>query len=259
MLTDQSVGKPGESRRFRKHVETSQRRVTLSSSLSIHEMLTLELPRTRAGSVLPTVLTYTLCFLGHCLKGPLCPYIHNPTTVAICKEYLQKGTCPAGQSCDLSHDPTPERTPACLHFLRGKCSNPTCRYAHIRVNPSAPVCKDFAIYGYCTKGRLCNERHVHECPSYANIGACRDKKCRLPHVDRAGQIRKRAANAAGISNEGDPLSPAVIEDDLTSEEEDSNSTTSDDVDSDGLEEEILHVSNGLDAHALSQQQDYVQF
>lgn len=198
----------------------------------------------------------TLCPLGHCIKGPLCPYIHNPATVAICKEYLQKGTCPAGDSCDLSHDATPERAPACLHFLRGKCSNPTCRYSHVRVNPSAPVCRDFATLGYCGKGKLCNERHVHECPNYANTGNCRDKKCRLPHVDRAGQIRKRAANAAGTINPAVPSTES--EHDLTSEEEEFDAIDSEDVDSDGLEGYMMDISDDHDAQSLSQQQDYIQ-
>lgn len=194
------------------------------------------------------------------MKGPSCPYIHDPATVAICKEYLQQGSCPAGQSCDMSHDPTPERTPACLHFLRGKCSNPTCRYTHVRVNPSAPVCRDFAIYGYCGKGDHCNQRHVHECPNYANTGACRDKNCRLPHVDRAGQIRKRATNATDdYNNTGSTVESAESENDLASDEEDVGSTTSDDIDSDDLEEEMLDMSADQQAYALSQQQDYVRF
>lgn len=92
--------------------------------------------------------------IGQCVRGPLCPYIHDPLTVAICKNFLQKGSCPAGDFCDLSHDPSPERVPACLHFLRGNCSNPSCRYAHVRVNPSAQVCREFATLGYCKKELL---------------------------------------------------------------------------------------------------------
>lgn len=172
----------------------------------------------------------------------------------MCKDYLQTGSCPAGDSCDLSHQPTAERTPACLHFLRGKCSNPSCRYAHVRVNPSAPVCKDFAVLGYCSKGASCAERHVHECPDYANAGVCRKSKCHLPHVDRAGQIRKHAANvidsAAGSHEEDDS--------DIVSDDE-YDAINSDDVDSDALEEDLMQFTDDAPSHALSQQQDFVQF
>lgn len=142
--------------------------------------------------------------------------------MAICKDYLAKGTCPLGDNCDLSHDPTPHRVPACIHFLRGNCTNDDCRYAHVKVNPSAPVCRQFATLGYCDKGDTCDERHVTECPDYANKGACRNKKCRLPHVDRAGQLRKAAAVAQPSTEIPDDSS------DLSSDEEDH----SDDIDSD---------------------------
>ena len=199
--------------------------------------------------------------LGHCPKGPLCSYVHDPSKVAICKDYLQSGTCLAGDSCDLSHNPTPERVPACLHFLRGKCSNPECRYAHVRVNPSAPVCRDFASLGFCGRGADCTERHVHECPSYANTGICNNKKCRLPHVDRAGQIRKYAANTTDDPSQAlNNKSPGAEEDsDISSEEEDYDGIGSDDVDSDGLEDNFMQSSADAGNHALSQQQDFVHF
>ena len=172
----------------------------------------------------------------------------------MCKDYLQTGTCAAGDSCDLSHDHTPERVPACLHYLRGKCSNPSCRYAHVRVNPSASVCKDFAILGYCSKGANCLERHVHECPDYAKTGVCRKPTCHLPHVDRAGQIRKHAANFADPPNGSDEDDDSDIVSDANYDEIDS-----DDVDSDGLEEDVMQLSDDTASHILSQQQDFVQF
>ena len=175
----------------------------------------------------------------------------------MCKDYLQSGCCPAGDSCDLSHEPTPERVPACLHFLRGKCANATCRYAHIRVNPAAPVCKNFAILGYCVLGVNCPERHVHECPDYANTGICRKTKCRLPHVDRAGQIRKHTANVTGTAT-----GPGEDDDsDLVSDDDD-DEMDSDDVDSDGLGEDSMVIGDDTvsqSSHALSQQQDFVRF
>ncbi|KAI9787374.1 MAG: hypothetical protein M1816_007507 [Peltula sp. TS41687] len=193
---------------------------------------------------------------GSCSKGPLCPYIHDPNKVAICKAYLQSGTCPAGSSCDLSHDPTPERVPACVHFLRGKCSNANCRYAHVRVNPGAPVCRAFASLGFCERGATCTERHVFECPDYANKGSCNNKKCRLPHVDRAGQIRKIAANAVAESNQQkeDVQMKGDDESDVTSEGEEIDS---DDIDSEGLVEDLSNFSAYQDNASISGQQDYI--
>ncbi|KAL1976528.1 hypothetical protein VTN31DRAFT_2810 [Thermomyces dupontii] len=193
---------------------------------------------------------------GTCYKGPSCPYIHDPNKVAICKEFLQTGKCPSGDCCDLSHEPCPERSPVCVHFLRGRCSNPECRYAHVRVTPGAPVCRAFGILGYCEKGAACLERHIYECPDYANTGVCKKNKCTLPHVDRAGQIRKNAANRAETT--------ATEEDEDVSSEDEDDAIDSDDVDSDELDEddneptEII-VDGGSPDVELSGQQDFVRF
>ncbi|KAL2798075.1 hypothetical protein BJX66DRAFT_296364 [Aspergillus keveii] len=187
---------------------------------------------------------------GTCYKGPGCRFIHDPNKVAICKDFLQTGKCNAGNSCDLSHEPSPHRSPACVHFLRGRCANPECRYAHVRVTPGAPVCKNFATLGYCDKGETCEERHVHECPDYANTGVCGKKHCRLPHVDRAGQIRKNAAPKEDVTGNDE-------ESDASSEEEEYDEIGSDDVDSDYLSDEEL--IEGADTGEISQQQDFVHF
>ncbi|KKA23839.1 CCCH zinc finger protein [Rasamsonia emersonii CBS 393.64] len=182
-----------------------------------------------------------------------CPYIHNPDKVAICKDFLQIGKCHAGESCDLSHEPSPHRSPVCVHFLRGRCSNPECRYAHVRVTPGAPVCRAFAVLGYCEKGAECEERHVYECPDYANTGTCNKRKCHLPHVDRAGQIRKNAANRAE--------SPTPDgEEDVSSDEEEYDEIDSDDVDSDELDDDPVEViEGGAEDSELSGQKDFVRF
>ena len=176
--------------------------------------------------------------------------------MAICPTYLQKGTCPAGDSCDLSHDATPERVPACIHFLRGKCSNPSCRYAHVRVNPSAPVCRNFATLGYCGNGVDCSNRHINECPDYANTGTCRKRKCDLPHVDRAGQIRKHAAKSADAV---DSVETTVANDsDLSSDEDEYADTDGEDIDSDDLNDEFIDGVNDSGHQELAQQDDFVQ-
>ncbi|KAJ9646623.1 hypothetical protein H2199_002672 [Coniosporium tulheliwenetii] len=190
---------------------------------------------------------------GTCPEGPHCRFVHDPNKVAICKDYLAKGACLAGDACDLSHDPTPNRVPACLHFLRGNCTNDSCRYAHIRVNPGAPVCRGFATLGYCEKGAECADKHVFECPDYANKGLCRNNKCRLPHVDRAGQIRKRTAQSSATS------SPEAESSDLSSDE-DFDEIGSDDVDSDGFQEDMwMQDANNDGGQELTQQRDFVAF
>lgn len=179
--------------------------------------------------------------------------------MAICKTFLQTGSCPAGETCDLSHTPSPERSPNCLHFARGRCSNPDCRYAHVRPNPAAPVCRNFAILGYCDKGSECIDRHVIECPDYADKGSCSNKKCKLPHIDRAGQIRKIAAATANKQDSGKNNSSE--EDDLSSDEEldeiDSDDVSSDEEQAD--EDEDMVIIDGNGDTEISQQDDYVGF
>ncbi|KAK7726070.1 hypothetical protein SLS57_003660 [Botryosphaeria dothidea] len=188
---------------------------------------------------------------GTCAKGPQCRYVHDPNKVAICKDHLLRGNCALGEGCDLSHEPTPNRVPACVHFLRGNCTNDKCRYAHIRVNPSGPVCHAFGTLGYCENGSDCTERHVFECPDYANHAVCRNPKCRLPHVDRAGQIRKAAAAQTGSAELGSP--------DLSSDDE-HDEIDSDDVDSeDEIEEDLVMQGADDNGRELSQQQDFVSF
>ncbi|CAG8282450.1 unnamed protein product [Penicillium nalgiovense] len=190
---------------------------------------------------------------GTCYKGPTCPFVHDPSKVAMCKDFLQTGQCAAGSSCDLSHEPSPHRSPTCMHFLRGRCANPECRYAHVRVTPGAPVCRAFATLGYCEKGDACEEKHVHECPDYANTGACHKKRCQLPHVDRAGQIRKAAAAAASKADLGED------ESDPSSEEENYDAIDSDDVDSDAFDDSPEELIEGVDSGEMSQQQDFIRF
>uniref|UniRef100_L2G1B7 Ccch zinc finger protein n=1 Tax=Colletotrichum fructicola (strain Nara gc5) TaxID=1213859 RepID=L2G1B7_COLFN len=158
---------------------------------------------------------------GSCAKGPACRYQHDASKVAVCRELLHKGTCAHEESCDLSHDLTPQRTPTCVHFIKGNCANPNCPYAHSSVSPGALVCRSFGMYGYCDKGDNCEERHVFECPDFSNTGKCKTKGCKLLHRERASVLRKRTDD-----NEME---------DLSSDEE---SADSDDVDSDEVEEFI---------------------
>lgn len=156
-----------------------------------------------------------------------------------------KGSCPSGDSCDLSHELTPQRTPACLHFARGNCSNPICSYTHVRVSPAAPVCRAFGIYGYCEKGLTCEERHVHECPDFSNTGICNTKGCKLPHRLKASVMRNHTPSAKDENS------------DLSSDDEDEE-IDSDDIDSDDLDEEFFG-DDGTTDKEIPAQQDFVHF
>jgi hypothetical protein len=186
---------------------------------------------------------------GSCAQGPRCRYVHDPHKVAICKEFLQQGGCPRGDNCDLSHDPTPERTPACVHFARDSCTKPDCKYAHVKVSPAAPVCRDFGFYGYCAKGASCPDRHIFECPDFSNTGVCKNKGCKLPHRERASVLR-RGGGGRDLSGVEDDEMEDVSSDD------DGESIDDNDVDSDEVDEFIGHDERGgLD---FAEQKDFIE-
>ncbi|KAG6999325.1 hypothetical protein G7Y79_00036g072810 [Physcia stellaris] len=152
---------------------------------------------------------------GRCLKGPLCPFTHDPNAVAICLDYLQKGSCTAGESCDLSHVATPQRVPACMHYLRGHCSNPECRYAHDIARKALAVLN----------------------ATFVNV----------PIMLTLVKGQRNPGKSSDDSS------------DLSSDEGDFEEIDSEDVDSDGLDEDMIDAPDSDDAHALSQQQDFVKF
>ncbi|KAJ7796731.1 hypothetical protein B0H14DRAFT_2467386 [Mycena olivaceomarginata] len=153
---------------------------------------------------------------GTCTRGLTCPYTHDPATTAICWPFLS-GTCPLpAAQCALSHDPTPERTPLCTHFLGGAfrlCTRPACPFPHVNVGPRSGVCRAFAVLGYCPLGLECDKAHVRECPDFAETGSCPRSEaalgkggkggCKLPHVIRAAGARKLGpgggAGARGVA------------------------------------------------------------
>jgi hypothetical protein len=163
----------------------------------------------------------------------------------VCKEFLQKGSCANGDSCDLSHDMTAERTPTCLHYAKGNCANPNCPYTHTSISPTAPVCRTFGIYGYCENGAKCPDRHVFECPDFSNTGSCKTKGCKLMHRERASVLRK--------STQGSTAEHTAMAD-LSSDDE---SVDSNDVDSDEVEEFITR--GDPDDFEFKTGQDYISF
>ncbi|KAJ3489654.1 hypothetical protein NLI96_g1993 [Meripilus lineatus] len=145
-----------------------------------------------------TITPFSLSPLGACNRGLTCMYQHDPAKIAICWNFLQ-GNCPnTAETCNLSHDPTPERTPLCVHFANnhGRCTRPNCLFPHVRVGQRQGVCRDFAVLGYCEKGLDCEQSHVRECPDFAEKGVCNTKGCKLPHVIRANRNRKATTTNA---------------------------------------------------------------
>ncbi|KAF9054525.1 hypothetical protein BJ165DRAFT_1439571 [Panaeolus papilionaceus] len=141
---------------------------------------------------------------GACSRGLTCMYQHDPTKIAICWNFLQDNCSNSAETCNLSHDPTPERTPLCFHFLnKGRCTREKCPFPHVNVGQRDGICRDFAVLGYCEKGLDCDHQHVRECPDFAEKGTCSTKGCKLPHVIRANRSRKAAASAGNnVSSAG---------------------------------------------------------
>jgi hypothetical protein len=144
---------------------------------------------------------------GSCNRGLTCLYQHDPAKIAICWNFLQGNCSFTADSCALSHNPTPERTPLCLHFLnKGRCTRDNCPFPHVNVGARHGVCRDFAVLGYCEKGLDCDNQHVRECPDFAEKGTCSTKGCKLPHVIRANRNRKAAAPSMPSASEPPPAS-----------------------------------------------------
>ena len=164
------------------------------------------------------------------MRGPACPYLHDPDKLAICPNFLSS-TCPnSPENCSLSHNPTAHNTPQCSYFQKGSCTlGDECHYSHVSVGKSAPVCADFADIGYCNDGALCKNRHVKECPRYSSTGLCNKKHCKLPHIDTVQTVRKRQASNVEDGNErlSEPESDSNVDDD-------DEVVEADDIDSDDL-------------------------
>lgn len=178
-------------------------------------------------------------------KRSRCAYTHDPDKTAICKPFLFKGHCPKGSACPLSHKPSANRSPHCIHFQEGNCSKQDCPYAHVHVGADAPVCEAFARLGYCEKGAECAERHAFECPDFANKGSCELDGCRLPHIRHAGRLRRARGSAEAESKWN------------TTDEEEDNGEENQDNDPDSEDEKKDKAMTYDDDHALTQQADFI--
>lgn len=187
-------------------------------------------------------------FTGVCPRHG-CPYLHDPDKQAVCKRWFYKDSCTMGDLCSLSHDASPHNAPTCLHFQAGRCNNDDCRFAHVRINPTAPNCEAFGTLGYCGKGDRCAELHAHECPGFANTGTCRyGNDCRLGHVHRASRMRKTTRPSSPVR------SPSSNQADRSRAPEDKMDTTED-----NPERIMPRIGDDQKPHQFTQQADFVPF
>ncbi|KAJ2889595.1 hypothetical protein GGI21_006510, partial [Coemansia aciculifera] len=104
--------------------------------------------------------------------------------------------------CQFSHELTPETVPVCLHFQNGRCKKDeqACSFIHVKVNPNAPICRDFVYKHFCAKGRKCSHRHVWECPDWVEKNNCVRPKCKLPHPpkSKSGASTPSAVHPAAV-------------------------------------------------------------
>jgi len=96
---------------------------------------------------------------GKCKKKEdgVCPYIHDPEKIAVCRKFLQQ-KCEK-PNCLLSHKVAPEKMPTCKFFLEGMCTRDPCPYRHVKVNDAAEVCPDY-LKGFCPLDEKCLKKHV---------------------------------------------------------------------------------------------------
>ncbi|EPQ27120.1 uncharacterized protein PFL1_05401 [Pseudozyma flocculosa PF-1] len=155
---------------------------------------------------------------GQCKRGLSCPFIHDVNKISLCPRALRPNGCqlPAG-TCPLSHNPTPERVPHCVHYLRtGRCRNgDDCVYTHsdrLADGLDTPVCDDFSRLGWCERGKECTQRHTWECPEFAADGKCERKGCRLLHVIRARADGGGPSSRPAAAADGDAQEPEGMQD-----------------------------------------------
>ncbi|XP_066936656.1 probable serine/threonine-protein kinase nek3 [Clytia hemisphaerica] len=133
---------------------------------------------------------------GKCKRGEECPFIHDPSKVAVCTRFL-RGTC-KDEQCPFSHKVDPSKMPVCSYFLLGKCTKDDCPYRHVNVSEDADVCQDF-LNGYCALDDKCKKKHVLECQEFMNSGKCsKGKTCKLYHRTRKRPLRKRRSSTSGF-------------------------------------------------------------
>ncbi|RDD47104.1 Zinc finger CCCH domain-containing protein 3 [Trichoplax sp. H2] len=162
----------------RKYLEKySSKKYKINHKMSINQSLASK----SVNSIKDANRQYCLfyCRYGKCNRGNECPYVHDPSKVAVCTRFL-RGMCHA-EDCPFSHQISTDKMPVCSFFLRGNCTKDNCPFSHVRVAKNADLCKSFLL-GYCPDGVKCKMRHVIICPEYSRNGQCsKGRNCRLLH------------------------------------------------------------------------------
>ena len=125
-----------------------------------------------------------------------CKLLHDRGRVAVCRAWLA-GRCARGEACLLSHEPTPQRMPDCVHFLCGACASEDCLFRHVNVGKGAAPCAAFRL-GYCDKGNECPFAHALESQEQPRKSGNRTL------VRSAAGSRKEAGSGAASSAEQVP-------------------------------------------------------
>lgn len=88
----------------------------------------------------------------------------------------------------FSHEGNDSNTPLCYYYLKGNCTNSQCLFLHQKPkhyddpNYQIWICRQFAIGGYCERGKYCPMMHVFNCPDFEEDGKCpRGRSCTLGH------------------------------------------------------------------------------
>ncbi|GBM02932.1 Zinc finger CCCH domain-containing protein 3 [Araneus ventricosus] len=115
---------------------------------------------------------------GRCNKGIKCPYVHDPSKIAVCTRFL-RGTC-KNENCPFSHEICPGKMAICSFFLLGSCTKIDCPYRHETLSPNAKLCKAF-VQGYCPDGKQCKQAHVLVCPQFVQGHCEKGNACPFPH------------------------------------------------------------------------------
>ena len=144
-----------------------------------------------------TLAWYLSLLLGRCKNMATCPYLHDPTKVAVCSRFL-KGAC-NDVHCPFSHKLAKEKMPVCRFFIKGTCNDDNCPYSHVRVNPNAKICRQF-LRGYCPRGEACTDKHVYECPDFAESGTCKKgEKCPWKHASASSRLSRPVEQSEGFA------------------------------------------------------------
>ena len=146
---------------------------------------------------------------GKCNKRDkgVCPYIHDPEKVAVCRKFLH-GNC-YKEDCLLSHKVAPEKMPSCKFFLEGLCTKENCPYRHIKVSENAVICEDYRK-GYCPNGSECKKKHEDYSKPKVNSSSLKTNQ------DQGSSISKSTKRIPPVKPKRKSLGPTTVKETIES-------------------------------------------